>query len=162
MPLISGTANSILADPLSRALHGLCASRAKDLAKIEDWFIAKHAGNRVGSKPEISPASRFPVVYLWGLLTKITDAFRRRVFFATDKTKEAWRSTLSKRGRRTDCKDQQEAKSWWEGIYLCEETKDRCSTAANWEEEEAWGWADHGRQEAKGWEIKGDIGSKVT
>ncbi|KAL9039188.1 MAG: hypothetical protein Q9214_004979, partial [Letrouitia sp. 1 TL-2023] len=52
MPLISGTVKDLLADRLSKGIC-LTISRAKELAKLEDWFIAESKGIQSNSKPEL-------------------------------------------------------------------------------------------------------------
>lgn len=52
MPLISGTVKDMLADRLSK---GICLTigRAKELAKLEDWYIAESKGIQSNPKPEL-------------------------------------------------------------------------------------------------------------
>ncbi|KAL9608229.1 MAG: hypothetical protein Q9167_006930 [Letrouitia subvulpina] len=52
MPFISGTVKDILADKLSKGIC-LTVSRAKELAKLEDWYIEESKGIQSTPKPEL-------------------------------------------------------------------------------------------------------------
>lgn len=52
MPLISGTVKDMLADKLSKGIR-LTISRAKELAKLEDWYIVDSKGIQSNPKPEL-------------------------------------------------------------------------------------------------------------